>query len=147
MALLANCGRVFAMCLAGLLVATPGHAAQDLLRGVWVGTYTCGQGLTALALIIQPDGEQWSGLFSFGPDKANKDVPKGIYELTITDDGGEISFIAGDWVTQPPGYVTVDLHGRMSEDLTAIVGSVDFEGCDTFEVTRQTPLPPQGKTK
>lgn len=147
MAMSASCGRMIGMALAGLLCARPAYAATDLLRGVWDGTYTCGQGLTAVTLIIEPDGEQWSGLFSFGPDKANKDVPEGLYELTITDNGGEISFIGGDWVTQPTGYVTVDLHGRMSDDRTAIVGSVDFEGCDTFEVTRRTPLPPLGKTK
>lgn len=146
MAVLANCGTMIAVCVGGLLSTTPSNAAQDLLRGVWDGTYTCNQGLTAVTLIIEPDGEHWSGLFSFGPDKRNKDVPEGLYELDVTDDGGEISFIGGDWVTQPEGYVIVDLHGRMSDDLTVISGQVDFEGCDSFEVTRRTPLP-QGKTK
>jgi hypothetical protein len=147
MAMRANYGRMVGACLAGLLVAAPAYAATDLLRGVWVGFYTCNQGLTAVTLTVQPDGEQWSGLFSFGPDKANKDVPEGQYELTIADDAGEISFIAGDWIAQPAGYVTVDLRGRMSADLTTIAGQVDFEGCDWFAVTRQTPLPAQGKTK
>ncbi len=146
MALLANL-RVTALSLVGLLVVTPAFAAPDLLRGVWDGTYTCNQGLTAVTLIVEPDGEQWSGLFSFGPDKRNKDVPEGLYELTITDQSGDISFIGGDWVTQPEGYVTVDLHGRMSDDMTTISGQVDFDGCQSFEVTRRTPLPPLGKTK
>lgn len=147
MAMLANCGRMIGVCLAGLLSVAPGYAAQDELSGVWAGTYTCGQGLTAVTLTIEPDGAQWSGLFSFGPDKANKEVPEGLYELAITDDGGKIGFIGGDWINQPVGYVTVDLHGRMSEDLKTISGRVDFEGCDSFEVSRQTPLPPAGKTK
>ena len=147
MTMSANCGRMIGMGMAGLLCAAPTYAATDLLSGEWVGTYTCGQGLTAVTLIIEPDGEQWSGVFSFGPDKHNKDVPEGLYELDITQDGSDIRFMAGDWVTQPAGYVTVDLHGRMSDDLTVIAGSVDFEGCDTFEVSRRTPLPPLGKTK
>ena len=99
-----------------------------------------------MTLIIEPDGAQWSGLFSFGPDKRNKNVPEGLYELAITENGGDISFIGGDWITQPEGYVTVDLHGRMSDDLMTIAGQVDLENCDSFEVTRRSVLP-QGKKK
>lgn len=139
--------RVVAVCSAALLVVQPGSAAAtDVLSGVWDGTYVCGQGLTAVTLIIEPDGAQWSGLFSFGPDKRNKNVPEGLYELAITDNGGDISFIGGDWITQPEGYVTVDLHGRMSDDLMTIAGQVDLDNCDSFEVTRRSVLP-QGKKK
>jgi hypothetical protein len=147
MAMVANARRVIAMVVTGSLIALPcPAAATDLLRGIWDGTYTCGQGLTAMTLIIEPDGAHWSGLFSFGPNKQNKDVPEGLYKLAITDDDGNISFVAGDWITQPDGYVTVDMHGRMSDDLTTITGQVDFETCDSFAVTRRTPLP-QGKKK
>lgn len=34
-------------------------SAADLLSGEWRGSYTCYQGITALTLFIEPDGEQW----------------------------------------------------------------------------------------
>ena len=133
--------RTASVAMAWSLLAMAATAQDDVLKGVWDGTYICDQGLTALTLVIEPDGDQWSGIFSFGPDKSNKGVPRGSYKLSITERKGNIVFRAGDWLTQPEGYVTVDMHGRISEDLTTLSGVVDFEGCETFETRRRSVMP------
>jgi hypothetical protein len=124
-------------------------AAADLLSGEWVGSYTCYQGLTALTLTIEPDGAQWKGVFAFGPDKANKTVPHGSYELVVTQNEGGVHMEPGAWIEQPAGYTAVALHGAVSEDLMMLAGEVQFEGCTRFSTARTTPLPalPAPKTK
>jgi hypothetical protein len=121
---------------------------SDLLSGEWVGTYTCYQGLTALTLTIEPDGEQWAGIFAFGPDKRNKSVPRGSYELVITQDEAGIHMVPGPWIEQPERYGAVALNGTLSDNLMTLSGDVHFEGCTEFTTTRTTPLPaPASKTK
>jgi hypothetical protein len=133
---------------ASLWWIAPAAAADDLLSGEWVGSYVCNQGLTALTLTIAAGGEQWSGIFAFGPDKANKDVPRGSYELTISERDGRIDLVPGAWIEQPEGYVTVALRGALSDDLTTLSGEVDFEGCESFETRRISAMPVIGsKTK
>jgi hypothetical protein len=124
-------------------------AAADFLSGEWTGSYSCYQGATALTLSIEPEGEQWRGTFTFGPLKANKGVPHGAYSLSITRNGEHYDMQPGAWIEQPDGYVTVALDGTMSADLTTLSGAVLFDGCDSFEVTRTSPLPapPPRKTK
>ena len=131
-----------------LALAPKPATAADTLSGEWEGAYSCYQGLTALSLSIQPDGEHWAGTFTFGPVKGNKAVPHGAYALAITQDGGNYHMEPGAWIEQPNGYVTVALDGTMSPDLKTLAGTVLFEGCQSFQVSRTTPLPapsPKGK--
>jgi hypothetical protein len=132
-----------------LALAARPAAAADLLSGEWQGAYSCYQGLTALTLSIEPDGEQWAGRFTFGPVKGNKAVPHGAYALTITQNGDNYHMEPGDWIEQPEGYVTVALDGTMSPDLKTLAGAVLFDGCQSFQVSRTTPLPapPPAKSK
>jgi hypothetical protein len=121
-------------------LALPATAA-DVLSGEWVGSYTCYQGLTALTLTIEPAGEQWSGIFTFGPNKDNKTVPHGSYELVITPSADGFHMEPGAWIVQPEGYAAVALDGDVSEDLTMLAGNVQFDGCTRFATARTTPLP------
>ena len=129
-----------ALTIACASLALPATAA-DLLSGEWVGSYRCYQGLTALTLTIEPDGKQWSGVFAFGPDKDNKTVPHGSYELVITANADGYHMEPGAWITQPEGYTAVALDGDVSEDLTMLAGDVQFDGCTRFATARTTPLP------
>lgn len=131
----------------GLGQVTAGAAEPDYLSGEWVGSYMCYQGLTALTLTIEPDGEQWSGVFAFGPNKDNKAVPHGSYELIITERDGRFHMQPGAWIEQPEGYVEVALSGSISEDLTMLAGDMDFDGCTRFATERTTPMPVLGKSK
>ncbi|UJW85720.1 hypothetical protein [Devosia sp. SL43] len=133
--------------LAGLSSIAMPAWGNDVLSGEWVGSYVCYQGLTALTLTIEPDGQQWSGVFAFGPDKDNKTVPRGAYELVITENDGQLHMEPGAWIEQPEGYVTVALDGAVSEDMRMLAGVVDFDGCTRFATERRTPLPELGKTK
>ena len=130
-----------------LALAVRPATAADLLSGEWEGAYSCYQGLTALTLSIEPDGEQWTGRFAFGPVKGNKAVPNGAYTLTITQDGGNYHMEPGSWIEQPDGYVTVALDGTMSPDLKTLSGTVLLDGCESFQVSRTTPLPAPPPTK
>lgn len=129
-----------ALSMAGLLSISGANAA-DLLSGEWRGSYTCYQGITALTLFIEPDGERWSGTFAFGPNKDNKTVPSGSYELVITEIDGHFHMEPGNWIKRPEGYVAVALDGSVSDDLMMLSGAMDFDGCTTFETLRTTPLP------
>ncbi|MEO8685874.1 MAG: hypothetical protein ABI414_13670 [Devosia sp.] len=141
--------RAMGLGLALFLALAPRSAtAADMLSGEWEGAYSCYQGLTALTLSIEPDGEQWAGTFTFGPVKGNKAVPDGAYALTITQEDGNYHMEPGAWIEQPEGYVTVALDGTMSPDLKTLAGTVLFDGCQSFQVSRTTPLPvPQPKGK
>ena len=141
-------GAAMVLTLACASFALPATAA-DTLSGEWVGSYMCYQGLTALTLTIEPDGEQWTGIFAFGPNKDNKTVPRGSYELVITRSEGGVHMEPGSWIEQPEGYTAVPLDGAVSEDLTMLAGEVQFEGCTRFATARTTPLPalPAPKTK
>ena len=48
---------------------------------------------------------------------------------------GELYLTAGDWITQPQDYVTIDLYGLISE--TVYVGFIpEVEGCSEFTVDK-----------
>lgn len=131
-------GLSLALCLA---MASGSARANDLLSGEWKGAYSCYQGLTALTLSIHPHGERWGGTFFFGPVKGNKGVPQGAYSVTVTQDGDHFHFEPSGWIQEPPNYAMVGLDGTMSSNLDTLSGAVLFEGCQSFQVSRTTPLP------
>jgi hypothetical protein len=143
--------RAAAVCLAGLGLMLNSAWAQevDMLSGIWTGTYTCAQGLTAMTLSIDSDGESWQGVFDFGPLKGNKTVPHGAYQVTVEQHADGYTFAPGEWIERPEGYYPVTLHGQLSPDQMQLSGSVEFDGCSTFETQRLGPLPvtDAGKTK
>jgi hypothetical protein len=140
---------------AGVLVAAFGAMQADAQtspqgapQGVWSGEYLCGQGSTALELVLQPakDAVTLRGWFHFQATPANPGVPEGCYEMTGSFDApsGRISLIAGAWRRQPPGYITVDLKGAVDPGGTTLSGNVLHDSCTSFSlrlVRREAALP------
>jgi hypothetical protein len=122
--------------------------SQTLPHGTWTGEYTCLQGSTALELVLQPakDATSLRGWFHFRSTPTNPGVPEGCFEMAGQFDpaGRQLSLLAGRWLRQPPGYVTVDLKGELDVPGTALSGSVVAIGCASFALRlarRDTALP------
>ncbi|MGD1864036.1 MAG: hypothetical protein ACFB0D_05735 [Phormidesmis sp.] len=127
----------------------------DFLNGVWEGSYTCSRGLTRLRLDIQADSARdIDVVFSFSAHPTNPGSPsgrfrmRGEYEAAYSANVPSlIDLDATAWIDRPSGYATVDLLGTVSGVSRRITGSVDLEGCSTFEVAKldnqQAELNPQ----
>lgn len=104
--------------------------------GNWRGTYTCAQGLTALDLSVSArDFIRVRALFHFSAVASNPRVPEGCFEMQGTFDPAtrHIKLAPGDWIMQPPGYVTVGLDGYLNASGTRMTGHVtDMAACTSF---------------
>ena len=111
------------------------------IAGEWSGGYVCAQGLTALRVSIVRDasGDGVKATFSFGPDASNPGVPKGAYSMSGKFGAADkrLRLHAGAWISQPDGYLTVDLDGFMGGSGLYISGNVLGPGCSGFELRRE----------
>jgi len=125
----------------GLMAALVSPAwADDGVSGTWKGSYVCGQGDTALTLILRPGRHkgELDGLFHFHGSVSNPGVPEGCF--TMTGSAGaqnhQITLSAGIWLLQPFGYVTVDLTGRLEPGGDRLSGQVIGPLCQGFKLRR-----------
>ena len=119
-----------------MLLAPAVAGAQDA-TGYWAGTYVCNQGKTAITLEIMSGGSGLNALAHFFADPSNPRVPQGCFELQgRAGKGGEVSLAAGAWRLRPPGYVGVDLVGRVSSDGRSFTGQVIGPNCTSFTLHR-----------
>lgn len=118
--------------------------------GRWEGTYVCGQGVTGLTLRVVDESngnvDQVSAVFSFHAVAENPSVPSGEFTMSGQVDRARqrLALRAGQWVDQPPNYVTVDLDGTGAVSATGtmvLTGSVIGPGCSSFSLTRTDPPP------
>ena len=108
------------------------------VTGQWEGTYTCAQGLTGLTLTL---GNRVVGympaVFSFYAVPSNPGVPSGSFRMDGRLDGHRLVLTAGEWITQPVGYRTVDLDGIVTPDGQTYVGDViGGLACTTFSLSK-----------
>jgi hypothetical protein len=104
---------------------------------VWTGMYYCAQGITELELEIgEVNGNDVSATFSFFHRPTST---SGRFEMngSYTPAGRRMRFEAGDWVSQPPGYQTVDLEGEVDLDTMEYTGRVIGPGCRIFSLRRR----------
>lgn len=119
-------------------------SSVTFLNGTWEGSYTCQQGLTKLRLDIQADSAtEIDAVFSFSGHPTNPRNPAGSFRMRgryeeprTASVPSMINLDATTWISQPPGYTTVDLYGTPSRVTDSIVGSVNSDGCSTFEVKK-----------
>lgn len=121
----------------GMEAAAPSERAMPFRAGdTWRGTYQCGQGVTNLELkIVRVSELDVEVTFDFVHDGSNA---AGSFQMSgkYRKQSRKLKLVAGDWVVQPPGYVTVDLDGTIEGD--GFSGRVLTPGCTTFKLRRST---------
>ena len=126
--------------------ASAAHAEPKVPQySIWVGSYTCLQGITWLRLTIETGdhGGPATGHFQFGPHTDNPSVPKGDYWMKGTARPGahgelEVMLVPDKWVSRPNGYVMVGLTAKSDREQRAMSGTIDYASCTTLNVTRVT---------
>lgn len=124
-----------------------GLLANAGVVGEWRGTYTCEQGQTGMMLSFSPAGaDALQGIFWFFPADGEAKEPSGSFEFsaTLEKDGRSFLATAGNWIRQPPGFVTVDFSGRLSSDGNSVSGQILNSRCSVFQVTRGLPPTREG---
>jgi hypothetical protein len=116
--------------------------------GTWAGTYTAGQGLTGVVVVLEAvDNTRLKGRFIFFPDNSNPSVPSGHYTMggSVNPVSGKITMKGLQWVIRPSGYIFVDLSGLIKPDLKVINGDVFLQGTQSkvgkIAIRRITALP------
>lgn len=110
---------------------------------VWVGSYTCPQGITALRLSIEarPDGEAVA-TFEFGPHPDNRDLPRGEYRMTGTvrllpRGHLRMKLVPDRWITQPDGWTMTGLSATSDLEQQTLEGRIDSAACGELSAKRE----------
>lgn len=132
------------LCALALLLAPVGASAQSAgvsaplapSGSVWTGGYTCAQGTTNATLtVVQRGGDRVTAIFTFAHEATRVG---GAYWLhgSVNAVTREINWATGDWIAQPPDYMTVGLRGTVSTDGYYMSGVVTHETCGSFSLVR-----------
>ena len=117
------------------------EAAETSIIGPWVGTYTCGQGLTGISLTITEAREgRAEALFHFYAVPENPGVPTGCFlqSGTYNAETRRVTLRGGRWLLQPPDYVTVGFSGQLDRAGRRLTGKViGPRGCTAFRMERR----------
>jgi hypothetical protein len=110
---------------------------------VWVGSYTCPQGITSLRLSIEArsNGEAVA-TFEFGPHPENKNLPRGEYRMTGTvrllpRGHLRVKLVPDRWVTQPDGWTMTGITATTDIEQQTLEGKIDADACGTVSARRE----------
>jgi hypothetical protein len=102
------------------------------LTGHFEGSYICGQGETSLTLdLLGKENGVLVALLSFG---GANNIPKGSYSLVGKWAGAHFTLKANEWVSQPKGYIMVDVEGDLGAK--GVFGNMLTSGCSNFSALR-----------
>ncbi|MGW4515425.1 protein kinase domain-containing protein [Streptomyces sp. NPDC004393] len=108
------------------------------LSGQWNGSYVCNQGITGLVLTIEDhDDGTADAVFAFYPAPSNPQVSRGSFAMAGTVQNGVLTLRATHWISQPPGYLAVDLQGAYDTSTpNHLDGRIYGPNCTTFSADR-----------
>jgi hypothetical protein len=113
------------------------------LVSVWVGSYTCPQGVTSLRLTIEArsSGEAVA-TFEFGPHPDNRDLPRGEYRLKgtvrlLARDQLRVKLVPDRWITQPEGWSMTGLTATSDLEQQTLEGRIDSPACGELTAKRE----------
>jgi len=124
---------------------TAALTATELLTGTWEGTYTCGQGLIGLRLLLQGDAAgEIQGVFEGFAIPANPGRPDLAYFVNGGIVGDELWLRHTSWINQPATYLPSDLVAPLTDPAATdfIEGDMLLDQCTTFAVERKSSAPP-----
>ena len=134
------------------LVVTAGAASaqdEDRYTGEWSGKYVCGQGVTALRVVITATGGGGvRAMAHFFPTPENPRVPEGCFTLTglFEKNSGQLSLRRERWIVRPRNYAMTDFDGTVDADGKNLSGRLSgVQGCASFSLIHeaaQRPMPP-----
>lgn len=109
------CKRIFSVLLSLtllcqlLVVGASAAAPKDSILGTYDGYYYASQGQTGVTLKVYQEGSQVKAIFDFYnlPNRSN--AKEGSFYMDVSYANGTYSFKAGEWISKPSGYDTVDL--------------------------------------
>jgi hypothetical protein len=114
---------------------------------VWLGSYSCQQGVTALRLTIMTrSGGAATATFEFGPHPDNAKLPRGEYQMTgtvrlLARGQLQVKLAPDRWVTRPgDGWQMVGLSATSDLEQRALEGRIDAQGCGELSVQREPGL-------
>jgi hypothetical protein len=122
--------------LAGGMLATPAPAQRRLQPGLYTGAYVCGQGSTALRLVIEETGGgRRIGVFDFG---GNGDIPLGSYTVRVTRNRyGAFRLTPLRWIRRPADYQMVGARLRRRGD--ELGGTITDARCGAIHLRGPVP--------
>lgn len=100
----------------------------------WRGKYICTQGLTDLAFrVTSVSGTEIGAIFQFVHVDSGA---AGSYRMTghYNPRLRTVSFEPGEWLEQPPNYVTISMTGSVSPDGSIFAGRIPHPGCSWFRL-------------
>jgi Caspase domain len=106
------------------------------VAGVWQGSYSCGQGLSAMQLMLEQayDGSLRARL-DFTGTQVNPG-PTGAYTLSGRIVNAHLQLRAEQWLMQPPGYSMVDIEGDVAADQLTLSGRILNPACGGWSVSK-----------
>lgn len=112
----------------------PTHAVSNMPFAdgqTWIGRYECAQGETTLVFhVVHVEGHDVEAVFDFHHDASGVD---GAYRMHGRwDPSGSVTMRPGQWIQQPPRYVTVGMTGQVSG--VRFTGKIDEPSCRDFSV-------------
>ena len=104
-----------AIVMPAFAVSAQAQQTAKPLTGTWRGAYVCAQGQTGLTLTVDRlSGPDFSGFFHFYPPRRNSAAKEGCFAVKGRVEADRSVIVeAGEWMTRPPGYITVDLLGTL----------------------------------
>jgi hypothetical protein len=134
----------------GLAVSAGTASTQkDRYSGEWSDKYVCGQGVTAMRLVVTGTGGGGvRAMAHFFPTPENPRVPEGCFTLTglFEKNSGQLSLRREHWIVRPRNYAMTDFDGIVDADGKSFSGKLSgVPGCASFSLTYETAdrrLPP-----
>ena len=116
------------------VVVAPPPAVALRSGDEWIGTYTCAQGQTDLALhVSRVWGENVEAVFDFSHAPSGA---AGAYEMRGTvGPEGDVELLPGPWLRHPSGYVSVGMRGTVRGD--SFTGRIENSTCGGFALRRR----------
>lgn len=110
---------------------------------VWIGSYTCPQGVTALRLSIEAksNGEAVA-TFEFGPHPDNPKLPRGEYRMMgavrlLSRGQLHVKLAPDRWITQPDGWSMTGLTATSDLEQQTLEGRIDAQACGELSARRE----------
>jgi hypothetical protein len=120
----------------GAAVQTPWQISENDLVGVWKGSYTAGQGETALILSVYEERGAYLAIFDFYnlPGRSNSGEGKYYMQVSYNRSREKFYLKGTEWIERPSGYVFADLEGTITGD---VFGGFLTGSNTRFRVVRQ----------